>query len=102
MSCLCRALQFDTDLFRKPQRHMLAPRWLAVKVGVVDVVGNALQNRFAQFLVVWDSREGQSNWSAGRCRYRQRQSTIAGEAADQQRRRAADRRQRNLAERRTQ
>ncbi len=74
---------------------------LAVKVGVVEVVGNALQNRFAQFLVGWDSRERQSNRPSGRCRYRQRQSTVAGDAADQQRRRTADRGQRNLAERRT-
>ena len=50
---------------------------------------------------VWDSREGQLNRPLGRCRYRQRQSAVAGHAADQQRRRAADRRQRNLAERRT-
>ena len=43
-----------------------------------------------------DNRTGRD----GRCRYRQRQSAVAGHAADQQRRRAADRRQRNLPERR--
>src|SRR5438445_4304213 len=52
---LRRALQFDADLFREPQRHMLAPYWLAVNVGVVEVVGNALQHRFAQFFPVWNS-----------------------------------------------
>src|SRR4051794_16211958 len=80
---------------------MLAPCWLAVKVGVVEVVGNTLHNRFAQFLVIWDSVEGQLNRPPGRCRYRQCQSTVAGDAADQQRRRTADRGQRNLTERRT-
>src|SRR3989442_4451666 len=80
---------------------MLAPYWLAVNVGVVEVVRDALQNRFAEFFAVWDSREGQLNRPLGRCRYRQYQSAVTGYAADQQRRRAADRRQRNLAERRT-
>ena len=59
-----RALQFAADFFGKPQRHVLAPRRLAVNVVVVELVGDALQDRLAQFARVRDSGKGQSEPAA--------------------------------------
>ena len=79
----------------------LAPVRLAVDIGVVEAVWNALEDGFTQLFRRRDCREGQLNRPHGRCGHRQRQSAVTVHAADQQRRRAADRRQRNLAKRRT-
>ena len=54
---MVRTLQFGANFFGKPQRHVLAPCRLAVDVVVIEVVGNVMQDRLAQFAWVRASRQ---------------------------------------------
>ena len=69
-----QALQFGADFLGEPQRHVLAPGRLAMDVVVIEVVGDALQDRVAQFARRRAlPAKRQSNGPRGRCRHRQRQ-----------------------------